>query len=249
MSHEATNWAAGVRNIPAIAKLVLLRLADRADANGISYPSQSLLAAECCITERSVRNAIQELIRHGLVEIDRPSTPGGSTTRYRLTFATPEPRSGGEPHSGEEGHSGEEPRSQKGGTTFRPPRKDVPVTPEPRSGKPSENHHSTLREPSGGETSSTPECPPDAPEPTSATNTPSAKENPATVPRKLRPRPDKVTFQDRARWNEELRYIESLIAPIKRAPVYKRKKREKELAELEHRKAELKAWLDGKEAA
>jgi hypothetical protein len=74
---------------------------------------------------------------------------------------------------------------------------------------------------------------------------PAAKKNRATVPQKLRPRPDKVTFQDRARWNEELRYIESLIASIKRAPVYKRKKREKELAELEHRKAELDAWLDG----
>ena len=189
MSHEATNWAAGVRNIPAIAKLVLLRLADRADANGISYPSQSLLGAECCITERSVRNAVAELIRANLIVIDRPSTPGGSTTRYRLTFATPEPRSGGEPHSGEEGHSGEEPRSQKGGTTFRPPRKDVPVTPEPRSGKPSENHHSTLREPSGSETSSTPECPPDAPEPTSATNTPTATENPAPVTPKLTAEP------------------------------------------------------------
>jgi hypothetical protein len=232
-----------------MSKLVLFRLADRADESGICYPSQRRLADECGISERTVRNAIADLICRGLVVIHTPSTPQGNTTRYRLTFATPEPRSGGEPHSGEEGHSGEEPRSQKGGTTFRPPRKDVPVTPEPRSGKPSENHHSTLREPSGSETSSTPECPPDAPEPDSATNTPTAKENPATVPRKLRPRPDKVTFQDRARWNEELRYIESLIAPIKRAPVYKRKKREKELAELEHRKAELKAWLDGKEAA
>ena len=246
MSHEATNWAAGVRNIPAIAKLVLLRLADRADANGISYPSQSLLAAECCVTERSVRNAIQELIRHGLVKIDRPSTPGGSTTRYRMTFATPEPRSGGEPHSGEEGHSGEEPRSQKRGTTFRPPRKDVPVTPEPRSGKPSENHHSTLREPSGSKTSSTPECPPDAPEPTSATNTPPAMENPAKVPRKLRPRPDKVTFKDRDRWNEELRTISATLSKLNQLPAHRRKPTHKQdVAALEHQLAQLGAWLDG----
>jgi hypothetical protein len=183
MSHEATNWAAELKGISPMAKLVLLRLADRADESGICYPGQRRLAAECCITERTVRNALAELIFRSVVIIQAPSTPRGETTRYLLTFATPEPRSGGEPHSGEEQ------RSQKGGTTFRPPRNHVPVTPEPRSAEPSENHHSTLREPSGGETSSTPECPPDAPEPTSATNTPTAKQNPATVTRNLTAEP------------------------------------------------------------
>ena len=246
MSHQATNWAAELRGIPPMAKLVLLRLADRADESGICYPSQRRLAAECGITERTVRNAIQELIRTGIVEIDRPSTPAGSPTRYRMTFATPEPRSGGEPPSGEEGHSGEEPRSQKGGTTFRPARNHVPVTPEPRSGKPSENHHSTIREPSGGETSSTPECPQDAPEPAPATNTPPAKKNPATVARTLRPKPGKVTFQDRARWNGEIQTLRTKVAELKQLPAHRRKPTHKQdVAALEHQLAQLGAWLDG----
>ena len=87
MSHEASNWAAELRGIPPMAKLVLLRLADRADESGICYPSQRRLAAECGITERTVRNAITDLICRGLVIIHRPSTPQGDTTRYRLTFA------------------------------------------------------------------------------------------------------------------------------------------------------------------
>ena len=95
MSHQATNCAAELRGIPPMAKLVLLRLADRADESGICYPSQRRLAAECGITERTVRNAITDLICRCLVIIHTPSTPRGDTTRYRLTFAnTPEPRSG-----------------------------------------------------------------------------------------------------------------------------------------------------------
>ena len=133
MSHQATNWAAELRGIPPMAKLVLLRLADRADESGICYPSQRRLAAECCITERTVRNAITNLNSLGLVIIHTPSTPKGDTTRYRLTFAnTPEPRSGEEPHSG----GG--PTVQRGGTAFQGERNHVPV-----------NHQRTIIQPSG----------------------------------------------------------------------------------------------------
>jgi hypothetical protein len=241
MSHQATNWAAELRGIPPMAKLVLLRLADRADESGICYPSQRRLAAECGITERTVRNAITDLICRGLVIIHTPSTPRGDTTRYRLTFAnTPEPRSGGEPHSGGEQ---EDPR---GGTTFQGERNHVPVTPEPRSAKPSVNHQGTLREPSVDKNPSTPECPPDAPEPASAVITPSQKKNPATVARKLKPRPGKVTYQDRGRWSDELRNIQSRISELKQLAAYHRKPdHQEQIANLEHRKAELETWLDG----
>ena len=180
MSHQATNWAAESSGISPLAKLVLLRLADRADESGICYPSQRRLAAECCITERTVRNAIADLITRGLVFIRTPSTPQGDTTRYLLTFATPEPRSGGEPHSGEE-HA-----DPRGGTTFQGERNHVPVTPEPRSAKPSVNHQGTLREPSVDKNQSRPEYPQETPKAASATNTPPAKENPATVTQRLR---------------------------------------------------------------
>ncbi len=240
MSHEATNWAAQLQGIPPMAKLVLLRLADRADESGICYPSQRRLAAECCITERTVRNAITNLNSLGLVIIHTPSTPKGDTTRYRLTFATPEPRSGGEPHSGGE------PTVQRGGTTFRGEGNHVPVTPEPRSAKPSVNHQGTLREPSVDKNQSRPECPPDASEPTSATNTPPAKKNPATVARTLRPRPDKITFQDRGRWSDELRNIPTRLSELKQLAPYRRKPdHQEQIAILESRKTELETWLDG----
>ncbi len=241
MSHQATNWAAELRGIPPMAKLVLLRLADRADESGICYPSQRRLAAECGITERTVRNAIADLICRGLVIIHTPSTPRGDTTRYRLTFAnTPEPRSGGEPHSGEEQ------TAPRGGTTFQREGNHVPVTPEPRSAKPSVNHQGILREPSVDKNQSRPECPPDAPEPTSAVITPSQKKNPATVARTLRPRPDKITFQDRGRWSDELRNIPILLSELKLLAVYNRKPNHQEqIAILEYRKTELETWLDG----
>ena len=79
---------------------------------------------------------------------------------------------------------------------------------------------------------------------------PAAKKNRATVPQKLRPRPDKVTFQDRARWNEELRTIPAKVAELKQLRAHRRKPTHKQdVAGLEHRLAELKAWLDGKDAA
>jgi hypothetical protein len=173
-----------------MAKLVLLRLADRADESGICYPSQRRLAAECGITERTVRNAITDLICRGLVIIHTPSTPRGDTTRYLLTFATPEPRSGGEPHSGEEQ------TAPRGGTTFQTEGNHVPVTPEPRSAKPSVNPQRTPREPSVDENQSRPECPQETPKAASATNTPPAKKDPATVARTLRNKLPKDRFEE-----------------------------------------------------
>jgi hypothetical protein len=242
MSHKATNWAAELRGIPPMAKLVLLRLADRADEeSGICYPSQRLIAAECCITERTVRNAITDLIACGLVIIHTPSTAKGDSTRYRLTFATPP-----EPHSGGEPHSGEEQDSSGRGTTFQREGNHVPVTPEPRSAKPSVNPQRTIREPSVDKNRSTPECPQDTPKAGSDTNTPPVRKNAVAVARTLRPRPDKVTFRDKTRWNEELSNITAQLKELKLVAHYNQQQDHQErIANLEHRKAELEAWLDG----
>jgi hypothetical protein len=71
-------------------------------------------------------------------------------------------------------------------------------------------------------------------------------ENPAKVPRKLRPRPDKVTFKDRDRWNEELRTISATLSVLKQLPAHRRPPTHKQdVADIEHRLAELRAWLDG----
>jgi DNA-binding transcriptional MocR family regulator len=229
-----------------MAKLVLLRLADRADESGICYPSQRRLAAECGITERTVRNAITHLICRGLVIIHTPSTPQGDTTRYRLTFAnTPEPRSGGEPHSGEEQ------TAERRGTTFQREGNHVPVTPEPRSAKPSVNHQGTRKEPSvGSENRSKPECPSGAPISASALTTLPERKLPAAVARTLAPRPDKMTYQDRARWSEELRKIPAELSELNLVLNHRRKPNHKQrIADLQHRQAELKAWLDGRTGA
>jgi hypothetical protein len=174
-----------------MAKLVLLRLADRADEeSGICYPSQRRIAAECCITERTVRNAITDLIACGLVIIHTPSTPKGDSTRYRLTFATPP-----EPHSGGEPHSGEEQDSSGRGTTFQREGNHVPVTPEPRSAKPSVNPQRTIREPSVDKNRSTPECSPDASLAGSDTNTPPVRKNAVAVARTLKTNTFNTEFQ------------------------------------------------------
>jgi hypothetical protein len=87
---------------------------------------------------------------------------------------------------------------------------------------------------------------PDASEAASATNTPPAKKNPATVPSKLRPRPDKVTYQDRGRWSDELRNIPAQLNELKLVAHYNQQPDHQErIANLEHRKDQLTVWLDG----
>ena len=55
-----------------------------------------------------------------------------------------------------------------------------------------------------------------------------------------------MTYQDRGRWNEELCDISAELSELKQLAAYHRKPdHQKRIANLEHRKAELEAWLDG----
>jgi hypothetical protein len=218
------------------------------------FPSVARLVETTRLERKAVLRAIAELEHLRIVSTERKN---GCVSRYTLHFLDQSQNGTGDkmgPVTKEDSTSPKmgRDRSQNGTRnrerTGKEPGNglvDQPAEWQPNTPAAGSQEEPVSTDPSPSKTSSTPECPPDAPEPTSATNTPTAKQNPATVPGKLRPRPDKVTFQDRARWNEELRHIESLIASIERTPVYRRKKREKELAELEHRQAELDAWLDG----
>jgi hypothetical protein len=259
MSHEATRLAWLTKEPHHGARLVLLALADHHNATtNECYPSVARLAETTLLERKAVIRGLAELERLGVIGTERKN---GCGSRYKLHFLDQSQNGTGDkmgpvPKRDGTGDKMGRDRSQNGTrnrerTGKEPGNRlvDQPAECQPNTPTAGSQDEPASTEPKPDKPSPSPECPPDAPEPTSAVMTPSEKKNPATVARTLRPRPDKVTIQDRARWNEELRFIESLIASIKRTPFYKRKKREKELAELEHRKAELKAWLDGKEAA
>lgn len=114
MSNPILNSAWKVSGITGTEKLVLVRLADRADKNGLCYPGQTGLAEDCCLTTRAVRNAINSLTAAGHLEVVEQATFTTPKT-YRVTPMTPEQHSGGEQDSGEESGSADS------GTVFRSP--------------------------------------------------------------------------------------------------------------------------------
>jgi hypothetical protein len=59
-----------------------------------------------------------------------------------------------------------------------------------------------------------------------------------------------MTYQDRARWSEELRKIPAELSELNLVLNHRRKPNHKQrIADLQHRQAELKAWLDGRTGA
>lgn len=74
MSHIATQWAWNQR-LPPQRKLVLMRLADRADKHGRCRPSVTLIAEECSMSVRTVQRHLRDLEQDKLVEVEK---------RYRL---------------------------------------------------------------------------------------------------------------------------------------------------------------------
>jgi pyocin large subunit-like protein len=106
MSMAALRWARSVRGISSTQKLVLWALADSANDYGEAWPSALLLAEDCCLTDRAVRDALDALERIQLITGQRAT---GRATRWVVEVgstpearsASPEPPSGtSEPHSG-----------------------------------------------------------------------------------------------------------------------------------------------------
>jgi DNA-binding Lrp family transcriptional regulator len=80
---------------PAPVKLVALILADHADSDGVCWPSYRRIAERSCLSERTVRRHVHELIRQGVIRKLR--TGGGVadsgdrewvTNRYRIDAET-----------------------------------------------------------------------------------------------------------------------------------------------------------------
>lgn len=81
------------------AKLVLLALANYADADGLAYPSVKRMTVETGLCDRAVRKAIKALADIGALEIVTQRRPDGSqkSSQYRLTPQTaPDAVCGGE---------------------------------------------------------------------------------------------------------------------------------------------------------
>jgi DNA-binding transcriptional ArsR family regulator len=103
VSTSARDWA-WLQRLPrlpngaqATAKLVLLYLAERADANGVCWPSFAAIAQATGSTPPAVNRALRRLTELGLVVATRRSDALGrrSSSRYELRVATP--RTTGEP--------------------------------------------------------------------------------------------------------------------------------------------------------
>lgn len=227
MSHEATRLAWLTTEPQHGARLVLLALADHHNAStNLCCPSVARLVETTKLERKAVLRAIAELEHQRIISTERKN---GCGSRYTLHFLD---------------------QSQNGtGDKMGPVTKEDTTSPKmgrDRSQNGTRNRERTGKEPGKVLIDEPAECPPDAPEPTSAVITPSQKKNPATVARKLRPRTDKVTFQDRVRWNEELRTISATLSELKQLPAHRRKPTHREeVANLEHRQAELGLWLDG----
>jgi hypothetical protein len=256
MSHEASRLAWLTEGPQHGARLVLLALADSHNANtGLCYPSVARLADMTRLERKAVIRGLAELERLSVIGTERKN---GCGSRYKLHFLDQSQNGTGDkmgpvPKRDGTGDKMGRDRSQNvtrnrertgkepGNGLVDPPAECQPNTPAAGS-----QDEPASTEPTPPKPSPSPECPQDAPEPAPATNTPPAKKNPATVARTLRPKPGKVTFQDRARWNGEIQTLRTKVAELKQLPAHRRKPTHKQdVAALEHQLAQLGAWLDG----
>lgn len=87
MSIKCMNWAWNIELQPAV-KLVLLKLADRANDDGECWPGQDTVAASCSMSERSVMRHIASLEALGCLSVDRRKGEDGrrETNVYHLNL-------------------------------------------------------------------------------------------------------------------------------------------------------------------
>ena len=77
MSMELMVRAMKIKVGNPLRKLVLLKLADNASDQGECWPSVPYIAEQCEISERSVQNHIQQLVKDGLVRIEERKAENG----------------------------------------------------------------------------------------------------------------------------------------------------------------------------
>ncbi|EPX2177583.1 helix-turn-helix domain-containing protein [Serratia marcescens] len=89
MSMEMMVRAMKIKVGNPLRKLVLLKLADNASDQGECWPSVPYLAEQCEISERSVQNHIQQLVKDGLVRIEKRLAENGlnRSNVYHITLS------------------------------------------------------------------------------------------------------------------------------------------------------------------
>lgn len=89
MSMEMMVRAMKIKVGNPLRKLVLLKLADNASDQGECWPSVPYIADQCEISERSVQNHIQQLVKDGLVRIEKRLAENGlnRSNVYHITLS------------------------------------------------------------------------------------------------------------------------------------------------------------------
>lgn len=87
MTISAMNWAWGV-DLPPAMKLVLLKLADRANDDGECWPGMDVVAAACGVSKASMIRYIQKMEEMGVLSVERRKSEEGrqQTNIYRLNM-------------------------------------------------------------------------------------------------------------------------------------------------------------------
>lgn len=85
MAHEYTTWAYK-QKLPSTTKFVLVVIADRANHEGVCWPSRKDIAERTGLSERSVTRAIDELKSDGLIQVKEQRRKDGYKTNnlYQL---------------------------------------------------------------------------------------------------------------------------------------------------------------------
>lgn len=77
-------WARTLRGVDPVARLLLMTLADLADADGVAWPSNSELARQLEVNRRTVQRRLERLEDRGLIVAIDPPKAGCGERRWRL---------------------------------------------------------------------------------------------------------------------------------------------------------------------
>lgn len=101
MSIEATNWALGHmrrEDLPSVTRFVLLILSNRADPEGLCWPSVAYIKRHTGYADSTIRDACKAIAERGLMKIEQQQRVDGGkgANRYLLRLDTPPPPPGGD---------------------------------------------------------------------------------------------------------------------------------------------------------
>lgn len=97
MSVQAITAAIAIQGVSPTEKLLLIALANYADKDGRCFPSQKTLAEDTCLSDRSIRTILTDLVERGLLDRQERRRADGSraTDLITLRLDQPEASSGG----------------------------------------------------------------------------------------------------------------------------------------------------------